>query len=107
MLCCASGPMPCLVQHVSPNANQGNGTPDNPVANVRNAARKAMAIHIDGSANETKSGSHRDRFSDAEKIENVFSSIDGVEAIFSLVDDVILCLESSGSSECTGLSQNL
>ena len=84
--------MPGPVQNVTPNADQGNGTPDNLVANVCNAAQKAMAIHIEESANETKSGSHRDRFSDAEKIENVFSSVDGVEAIFSLVDDVVLCL---------------
>jgi len=81
--------MPCPVQNVTPNADQGNGSPENPdqgnsssenpVANVRTAARKAMAIHIDGSVIETKIGSHRDRFSDAEKIKNVFSSIDGVE----------------------------
>jgi len=81
--------MPRPVQNVTPNADQGNGSPDkpdqgnsspeDPVANARNAARKAMAIHIDGSVIETKIGSHRDRFSDAEKMENVLSSIDGVE----------------------------
>ena len=62
-----------------------------------------MAIHIDGSVIETKIGSHRDWFSDAEKIENVFSSIDGVEAVFSLVDDVVLCLESTSDPEGAGL----
>ena len=63
-----------------------------------------MASHIDGTAYETKNGSHRDRFSDAEKIENAFSSIDGVETVFSLVDDVVLCLESSSNPEGAGLS---
>ena len=77
--------MPCLVQNVTPNADQGNGSPDkpdqgnsspeDPVANARNAARKAMAIHIDGSVIETKNGSHCDRFSDA-----------------APVDDVVVCL---------------
>ena len=89
--------MPRPVQNVTPNADQGNGSldnldqgnssPEDPVANVRNAAQKAMAIHIDRSVIETKNGYHRDQFSDAEKIEKLFSSIDGVEAVFSLVDD--------------------
>ena len=58
--------MPRPVQNVTPNADQGNGSPDkpdqgnsspeDPVANARNAARKAMAIHIDGSVTETKNG---------------------------------------------------
>ena len=91
--------MPCQVQHVTPNADQVNGTPGNPVANVRNVVRKTMAIHINNSANKSKNGSHRDRFSNAKKIENALSSINDVEA-----NDVVLCLESSGNSECAGLS---
>ena len=96
--------MPTVVKHVTPSADQENVSPNKPVANVRNAARKAMANHIDNSANESKKGSRRERFSDADSIENVFSSIDGIAAIFSLVDDVVLYLDSSANSDSVGLS---
>ena len=104
MLFCANGPMPTAVKHVTPSVDQENISPNKPVANVRNAARKAMSNHIDNSATESKNGSRRERFSDAESIENVFSSIDGIEAIFSLIDDVVLYLDSSTNSDSVGLS---
>ena len=96
--------MPTVVKHVTPSADQENVSPNEPVANVRNAARKAMAHHIDNSANKSKKGSRRERFSDAKTIENVFSSIDGIAAIFSLVEDVFLYLDSSANSDSVGLS---
>ena len=80
--------MPAAVQNVSPSTDQENVPPTDPVANVRNAAVEAMAMHIDGSAKASKNGTRRERLSNAEKIEDVFSSIDDLDAILSLVDDV-------------------
>ena len=91
-----------LASHVTPTTDtttdQENVSPVDPVVNVRNDARKAMAMHIDGSTKESKKRARRDRLSDAEKIESVFTSSDCIEALVSLVDDVRFFLESGNAS---------
>ena len=91
-----------LASHVTPTTDtttdQENVSPVDPVVNVRNDARKAMAMHIDGSTKESKKRARRDRLSDAEKIESVFTSSDCIESLVSLIDDVRFFLESGHAS---------
>ena len=87
--------------HVTPPMGQENVPPIDPVVNVRNDARKAMALQIDGSAKDSKNGTQRNRLSDPEKIESIFVSIDCLEALLSLVDDVRLFLESGNASSAS------
>ena len=72
--------MPTVAQNVTPNTNQENVSPSVSLENVRKAACNAMAEHIDGTAKESRKRDRRERFSDAEKVELVFSSIDRAKA---------------------------
>ena len=90
--------MPTVAQHVTPNTNQENVSPSVSLENVRKAACNAMAEHIDGTAKESRKRDRRERFSDAEKVELVFSSIDRAKAALLLVDKVVLYLSSASNS---------
>ena len=69
--------------------DQENAAPPiDPVANVRNATRDAMAALIDGSARGSIPKRRRQRNSDAEKVESLYSSFDGLEVVLSLAEDV-------------------
>ena len=82
---------------VTPSANQENVLPS--LSNIRNAAREAMAVQIDGTAKaSSRKGSRCERLSDAEKIERVFSLADGLETNLSLIDNVVLFLSSDSNS---------
>ena len=71
------------------SANQENVPPaSDPVANVRNAARDALASHIDGSILKSQKRRSRDQKSDAEKIESLFGYMDSLGVLLSLVSDV-------------------
>jgi len=93
--------MSAAVTHITPPTGQENVPPIDPVVNVRKDARNAMALHIDGSAKESKTGTRRNRLSDPEKIESILASIDCIEALFNLVDDVRLFLESGNASSAS------
>jgi hypothetical protein len=56
------------------------------IANVRSSARGVRAVHIDGSAKETRKRSRGPRSSDAEKIESLLCFIDGAETAFALAN---------------------
>ena len=76
-------------------ANKENVTPSSdPVANVRNAARDALASHIDGSAKASKIKRCRDQLSDAEKIESLFVSLDSIDVLLSLALEVKVFIQS-------------
>ena len=85
--------------HITPNADQENVSPSIVLANIHSSARNAMAAQIDGTAKASKrKGAHRERLSDAEKIERVFSLVDCMETNLSLIDDVVLFLSSDPNS---------
>ena len=90
--------MPTVAQHVTPNTNQENVSPSVSPENVRKAACNAMAEHIDGTAKESRKRDRRERFSDAEKVELVFSSIDRAKVALLLVDEVVLYVSSASTS---------
>ena len=90
--------MPTAAQNVTPNTDQENVSPSVSLENVRKAACNAMAEHIDGTAKESRKRDRRERFSDAEKVELVFSSIDRAKAALLLVDEVVLYLSSASNS---------
>ena len=90
--------MPTAAQNVTPNTDQENVSPSVSLENVRKAACNAMAEHIDGTAKESRKRDRRERFSDAEKVELVFSSIDRAKAALLLVDKVVLFLSSASNS---------
>ena len=96
--CLREAAMPTVAQNVTPNTNQENVFPSVSLENVRNAACNAMAEHIDGTAKESRKRDRRERFSDAEKVELVFSSIDRAKAALLLVDEVVLYLSSASNS---------
>ena len=85
-------------ENVSPSANQENISPSAILANVRDTARIAIGNQIDGTAKNIRKGSRRERFSDAEKVERVYSLADGITASLDLVDDVVLYLSSAPNS---------
>ena len=69
--------------------DQENAAPPiDPVANVCNAAHDAMAALIDRSARGSIPKRRRQRNSDTEKVESLYSSFDGLEVVLSLAEDV-------------------
>ena len=96
--CSREAAMPTIAQNVTPNTDQENESLSSSIENVRRAACNAMAMHIDGTTKESKKRERRERFSDAEKVELVFLSIDRAEAALNLVDEVALYLSSGSNS---------
>ena len=81
---------PADQENVHPNV----APPLDALANVRDAARVAVAAHIDGSAKNVSKRKRGPRDSDAEKIESLLSLIDGAETAFQLVADVMRYLSA-------------
>ena len=85
-------------ENISPSANQENISPSVILANVRDTARITIGNQIDGTAKNISKGSRRKRFSNAEKVERVYSLADGIAASLNLVDDIVLYLPSASNS---------
>ena len=81
---------PADQENVHPNV----APPLDALSNVRDAARVAVAAHIDGSAKNVSKRKRGPRDSDAEKIESLLSLIDGAETAFQLVADVMRYLSA-------------